>query len=351
MKKTQERKPIFFSKSGPKRRPDQTARFRLILMLVSYGYSDQRIRESMARSFPYRKQLASDDMRALTYHHGYLKDLDPFMNKNKKHELTESGRTVLDQFDKADKKISTSVENPRYMSLIKNKTLLMKFLAHKEFNFKSTPQLKNIIYYHGSIENYSVRVFLGREPSIEFTPQPTPVYGKDIERTRKIIQASVTDVCNRLNSAWNLDIIAPWAMKGKQYTVSDAFARGVMKTTNGEQIKFKTSSGLVDINASNGGEPRVEFEEIEQIREYLDMPKDLADLTVHIEKIINRMDNTQKAQEMQQYLLERLVIGEEKNAENIGKVSELLNKLFDNKSGPEQVAQRDLTNDTKRMFW
>ena len=351
MNKKQARKHVFFSKSGPERRPDQPARFRLILNLVSYGYTDKRIREGMSRSFTYRKQLASDDMRVLTYHYGYLKDIDPFKNKNKKHELTESGRTVLDQFDKADKKLSTSMENPRYMSLIKNKTLLTKFLAHKEFNFKSTTQLKNNIYYYGTIEDYSVRVFLGREPSIEFTPQPTPVYGKDIEKTRKIIQASVTDICNKLNDAWNLDLVAPWAMKGKQHTVSDVFAKKVMRLTSGEQIKFRTKSGLVDINASKGGEPRIEFEEIEQIREYLDMPQDLASLTVHIQQIIDRMDNTQKAQEMQQYLLERLVIGQEKNTENIGKVSELMNKLFEGRFGPEQVVKHDLTKDSARMFW
>lgn len=322
-------------------RPDSGKRYRLILNLVSYGYSDMQIRKAMQKNFSYTKQLASDDMRVLTYHFGWLKDKNPTSNKYKKHTMTASGRTVLDQFDESVKKISTSMENPRYMTTIQNITYLKQFLSKEEYQFESNRNLKNVKAHIGKFGTNILRVFEGKKITMEITPQPTPVYDKDIEGARKKVQDTVLDLCNTLNQTWDLNLSIPKPILGVQHTVSDDFAKKVMKLTSGQQIKFKTEKGLIDINASKGTEPRIEFEHIEQIREYLNLPE----IVSNLEK---RMQNVEEKNNWRDGILERVVVQLERNSNAIEKMTTTFEKLTQVQSGPEQV--RSLNNLSSNMF-
>lgn len=322
-------------------RPDSGKRYRLILNLISYGYSDQQIRMAMQKNFPYTKQLASDDMRVLTYQFGWLKDLNPDSNKYKKHSLTASGRTVLDKFEDSVKKLSVSMENPRYMTTIQNTTYLKQFLSREEYGFEQNKNLKNVKTHIGRFDGNILRVFEGNKITMEITPQPTPVYNKDIVGAKKTVEKTILDLCNILNNTWELNLSIPRPILGVQHTVSDDFAKKVMRLTSGQQIKFKTEKGLVDINSSKGTEPRIEFEHIEQIREYLDIPESVS----NVEK---RLQDMEQKNNLRDSLLERVVGQLERNNDGIDRMANVLEKLTQVQSGQEQV--RSLNSLSSNMF-
>lgn len=233
------------------------------------------------------KQIArqtSESRQTISYHLGILRknkliyDTTPKSNKWKVYRLTELGQNVLVQYDGIEKKELKGIENAKWICIIKNTKILQKFLF--ENNFTHHEMKGGWVQWNGEIQGYTIAVNIGKVTKLMITHPPA--YSGDLQSTFKKVTENILTVIGNLNKKYSLELTLPEPIAGRQFTSSNGIAEYLLDITNGSQIKLM--NGKISIDASKNGEPRIEFEEINEAQKFADMPKVIDELRTTIEE-------------------------------------------------------------------
>lgn len=330
--------------SGSKTLPDKLTRWKMILSLISHGESSVRIQQAINKQWAVSKVTYSNDIHEMIYE-GWIVDLKPMINKYKYYAITESGSTVLAGWDKDEKKTLTKIENARHVVKIRNEKWLNQFLSKESYMFERHDLGPNQKTYYGKvIEKYyamNVAVHIGKEVSMVLTP--APMYAEDLITGHHKIHQTMLDFCNMLNEKWNFDLTIPKPTSHRQYTISDDFAKTMLKASGGSQLKLDTEDGMVSIDQSHQQEKRIEFPTLKKAVDYLEVPR-------QIEILTRKMEEMNLREQQRDDALLKLVAAIENNSQRFDKLVDLISGQKQVQSDKEQVKVPDMTDLAKNMF-
>lgn len=244
-----------------------------VLKLLKY---DDQTQQNLAKYLGISRQ-------GLKYHitklvdNGLIYDKTKGSNKWKFYGLTASGQKVLVEYESNERVELKGIENARWKCQIRNERTLQKFLFH--YGFKMNNGMKNWIQWNGEIEGFSINVNIAKKTHLVITHPP--YYEKDLQTAYHKVNDHILNVVNNLEKKWNFNLTVPEAITTRQYTMSNKVADYLLDKSSGTQLKLK--QGKISIDASKGGEPRIEFEELDEAQKFADIPESLARLERQIE--------------------------------------------------------------------
>ena len=289
-----------------------------------------------------QKQLAKHiDMsrQGLSYHIHKLLDNDLIYdktigsNKWKFYGMTVSGQKILVEYESNKNKELKGIENARWRSQIRNTENLQKFLSKN--NFKRNDGMKNWTQWNGKIQGFSIAINMGRLTNIVITHPP--YYDKDLQSAYHKVNDHILDVASNLNKKWKFNLTIPESISTRQYTMSNVISDYLLDFSSGSQLKLK--SGKISIDASKGGESRIEFEDLDEAQKFADIPESLLRLRKQIE-IQNK--NTEQHNMIFTKAIESLL-----------KQNQTTNDILIgimNTQNQDKIEQKNLNIDSMRMF-
>ena len=289
-----------------------------------------------------QKQLAKHiDMsrQGLSYHIHKLLDNDLIYdktigsNKWKFYGMTVSGQKILVEYESNKKKELKGIENARWKSQIGNAKNLQKFLSKN--NFKRNDGMKNWTQWNGKIQGFSIAINMGRLTNIVIT-HPT-YYDKDLQSAYHKVNDHILDVASNLNKKWKFKLTIPESISTRQYTMSNVISDYLLDFSSGSQLKLK--SGKISIDASKGGESRIEFEELDEAQKFADIPESLLRLQKQIE-IQNK--NTEQHNMIFTKAIDTLLKQNQTT-------NDILTGII-NTQNQDKIEQKNLNIDSMRMF-
>ena len=289
-----------------------------------------------------QKQLAKHiDMsrQGLSYHIHKLLDNDLIYdktigsNKWKFYGMTVSGQKILVEYESNKKKELKGIENARWKSQIGNAKNLQKFLSKN--NFKRNDGMKNWTQWNGKIQGFSIAINMGRLTNIVIT-HPT-YYDKDLQSAYHKVNDHILDVASNLNKKWKFNLTIPESISTRQYTMSNVISDYLLDFSSGSQLKLK--SGKISIDASKGGESRIEFEDLDEAQKFADIPESLLRLRKQIE-IQNK--NTEQHNMIFTKAIESLLKQNQTT-------NDILTGII-NTQNQDKIEQKNLNIDSMRMF-
>lgn len=236
-----------------------------ILSLLRYQYTIKEI----AKFTGYSRQVVG-------YHLGILQELSLIrldenkLNKYNFYRISQSGQKVLGEYERSRQKELKGIENARWITIIRKPKLVQKFLY--ENNFKQH-QMENWTQWTGNIQGYSISINFGRITKMMITHPP--LYANDLNESLNIQSENILTVVSVLNKKWDLELTIPEPVSGRQFTMANGIADHLLDISSGSQIKLM--NGKISIDASKHGEPRIEFDQINEAQKFANMPNEFND--------------------------------------------------------------------------
>lgn len=299
-----------------------------VLKLLQY---DDQTQQNLAKYLGISRQGLSYHINKLV-ENGLVYDKTKGSNKWKFYGLTASGQKVLVEYESNEKVELKGIENARWKSQIRNDRNLQKFLFHYGFTHHA---MNNWIQWNGDIEGFSVNVNIAKKTHIVITHPP--YYEKDLQTAYRKVNDHILNVVANLDKKWNFNLTIPEPITTRQYTMSNKIADYLLDKSSGTQLKLK--QGKISIDASKGGEPRIEFEELDEAQRFADLPESLANLQKQIEI---QTKNTEQHNEIFTKAIETIM------KQNQATNDILANLLATQNQG--KIEQKPLNKDSLNMF-
>lgn len=206
----------------------------------------------------------------------YIRNLDNegFVTKvfHGAYKITSLGKKILEELEKKQSKQMIRLENMRYKYPVYSGVgNMLNRMSWSETN------LKNVKVYHGKFKGYSLRLFVGRNHSIEITCKHE--YGTNLHEIMWDSRNDIEGIMLEFSDKYNVKL-----GKGKQsmkpdIAIPSKLAKSLLKATGTSQIK---SSKMV-LNQSKGRDVDLETHDVESAKLVLELP-------YMIEKISKQMD-------------------------------------------------------------
>jgi hypothetical protein len=200
---------------------------------------------------------------------GYIKEVA--RDKIKIIELTQPGKTFLDQYDKKMQP-NCRAENIRFKASIHR-------LPPKTPDWRMV-EMNNWNQYNSTVDNIKVKLNMGKNPNIEFLP--SPIDGNNPWELCGILYNDCTEAARKLEQTLDMQIGRLEPESGSEWVVNDPVADSLCKY-NG-QITIK---GLAKVNASKPARRgAVEYFDPLRAAEYFTMPQRLAKMERLLEDLV-----------------------------------------------------------------
>ena len=211
---------------------------------------------------------------------GYIKK-PPFRDKIRVLELTQMGKTFLDQYKYKYNKQSSSPTSKDQLSLCRAENIRFKAIVYKlpskQLDWNKV-EMHNWRQYNSVIDDIKVHLNDGKSPSLEFIP--SPIDGSNPWELIGKLFNDCSEVARKLEQILDMEIGRLEMEKHPEWVVYDPVA-SIISKQNG-QI---TVDDLGKINASKPlrrGE--LEYFDPRYAAEYLSMPRRIS----NIEKLLER---------------------------------------------------------------
>jgi DNA-binding PadR family transcriptional regulator len=200
------------------------------------------------------------------------------------YKITESGKKFLRELDELNKKDSIRLENMRYKFPINYgvKNII------EEFKWEKKTNMKNVTFYHGVFEGYTIRLFYGKNPSIEISCKQW--YGTNIHQIMWESRDDVEIVMSRLGEKYGLGLGKSQPSMKPDFAIPSKLSESILKSYNLSQLK---SSKMV-LNKSDGRNYDWETHDIESAQLVLDLPYSVTRIERKLDELVERFGSFQK---------------------------------------------------------
>ncbi len=221
--------------------------------------------------------IVNIEKQLLNYHLKKL-DEDGFVRKvfHGSYEITESGKNFLGQLEKNHKKKLIRLENMRYKyPIYSDVNELLESLSWKKTS------MNNLDVYYVQFKGYSLRMFVGKNTSIEITCKHW--YGTDIHQIMWESRDDIKKIMNEFCDKFDVKLGRSETSMRPDIAIPSKIAESILKSYGLSQLK----SDSAVLNKSDGRDYDWETHDIDSAKLVLELP-------FMIEKMSKQMQEFEK---------------------------------------------------------
>jgi len=195
----------------------------------------------------------------------------------KHYEITDSGKTILDTYEKGFNKNLVRLENMRYKFPISEG--VEQFLEIVKEKWKRNAGMRNVDVYYTKIHGYSVSVYLGKNPSLTINCKKE--LGCDIYEMMYLARTSVEILAEIIEKDYSIVLGRMETIMNPEWAIPSEFAKVLLNKTNSSQIS--TPKGI--INKSKGRGYDIETRDIRLANKLYNLPYVVDEIALELKQL------------------------------------------------------------------
>lgn len=232
------------------------------------------LRYSVSTPALLRKELGIDSKQDLNYYlQKYVEDGILLNPQKGMYVMTESSKTIYDQYERYKNKQLVRVENLKVTFVVESGG------EELEKNLKSEKQeLKNnVTIYHAKLKNHSTRLIVSKN-QYKFEVTVTNALGIDPNEAYHHAMLEAYGVADYLNKWFDVELSNGYATGKPEIAIPSPIASALLNTTRASQIR--TDKAVM--NRSKGRGADWEVYKLQDAQKIVDMPNTLERIEAHL---------------------------------------------------------------------